>query len=878
MDFEKVTAEHIFKGIEDFNEKGMPVGYRPSSAYDLIYEGKLYPPKAVMAYANFHAIGRKIEGYFRGGLGTDCFKAYERNGFQVISKESQLTFEHLYKLKEEFLNEWSVGRLEALTIDEYTNLDKTSFCYWMEHITEATGGIKGGSSYKFGIYRMGESSGTEPKGNRTNDGIYAWYIKYGKTRNEAFFNIKDIILKIIKASIDNNLDVLDDIDLGDAYKWKIAFMYSDYNVMNIFSKPALIRSSMGLGEYADTTTAISKLNRFIIQQKPKEEDFYGYSQRIWATYGHKSERAKEFEVWLKSSENKNSKKSSSYIRALTILNNFFKIAVYDIDSISELNDLYEDLKEHQTDPNGKYFHPTAVSYGRDRFYSAAVKSYIEFFTGKSSSLPLIEIKENTIDNNKVLNTILYGPPGTGKTFNTVNLSLGICGESIEGLNRKEIKDLYDLKMSEGQIIFTTFHQSMSYEDFIEGIKPMEPEKEGDPVVYKVVDGIFKKACIEAAFNFAIDNKDTDTDKVLDFSLVYDNFIQKLEERLASESEVELEIKNGGKVYVDSISAQGNIQIKHLEGLRTYTVSKTRLTKLQKAIANLDEISNINDSFRAIIGGSNSTAYWSVLNAIQKENINKNYFNRIERKYSQEEKREVVKELDKNIYKGKSGKPIVLIIDEINRGNVSAIFGELITLIEKDKRLGADEALLAQLPYSKEVFGVPPNLYIIGTMNTADRSVEALDSALRRRFSFTEMPSIPSYVAEHGLLVNGIIDDIDLVVLLKTLNKRIEKLLDKDHTIGHSYFLKIMNIEDLKAVIGNKVIPLLQEYFFGDYGKIGLVMGNGFVDYDTTESDEEFFATFEYEIGSLLSRKVYKIKDALKMDNVEFKEALRKLIG
>lgn len=876
--FEKVTGEHILKGIKDFNEKGMPNGFGPSSTYDLVFEGKSYPPKAVMAYANFYAAGRKIERYFKGGLGTDCFNTYERNGFAIILKDNRLKNEHLYKLKEEFLNEWSIDRIKTLTLEQYTNLDKTSFCYWMEHITEATGGIKGGSSYKFGIYRMGESSGTEPKGNRTNDGIYAWYIKYGKTRNEAFLNIKDIILKIIKASIDNNLDVLDDIDLGDAYKWKIAFMYGDYNVMNIFSKPALIRSSMGLGEYADTTTAISKLNRFIIQQKPKEEDFYGYSQRIWATYGHKSERAKEFEVWLKSSENKNSKKSSSYIRALTILNNFFKIAVYDIDSISELNDLYEDLKEHQTDPNGKYFHPTAVSYGRDRFYSAAVKSYIEFFTGKSSSLPLIEIKEYTIDNNQVLNTILYGPPGTGKTFNTVNLSLGICGESIEGLNRKEIKDLYDLKVSEGQIIFTTFHQSMSYEDFIEGIKPMEPEKEGDPVVYKVVDGIFKKACIEAAFNFAIDNKDTDTDKVLDFSLVYDNFIQKLEERLASESEVELEIKNGGKVYVDSISAQGNIQIKHLEGLRTYTVSKTRLTKLHKAIANLDEVSNINDSFRAIIGGSNSTAYWSVLNAIQKENANKNNFNRIERKYSQEEKREVVKELDKNIYKGKSGKPIVLIIDEINRGNVSAIFGELITLIEKDKRLGADEALLAQLPYSKEVFGVPPNLYIIGTMNTADRSVEALDSALRRRFSFTEMPSIPSYVAEHGSLENGIIDDIDLVELLRTLNKRIEKLLDKDHTIGHSYFLKIKNIDDLKAVITNKVIPLLQEYFFGDYGKIGLVMGNGFVDYDATDTEEEFFAPFEYEIGSLLGRKVYKINDALKMEDVEFKGALRKLIG
>ncbi|TLP79229.1 AAA family ATPase [Maribacter sp. ACAM166] len=477
-----------------------------------------------------------------------------------------------------------------------------------------------------------------------------------------------------------------------------------------------------------------------------------------------------------------------------------------------------------------------------------------------------------------INTILYGPPGTGKTFNTVNLALEICGEEIESLERKEIKDLYDQKVSEGQIIFSTFHQSMSYEDFIEGIKPIEPEKEGDPVVYKVVEGIFKKACIEASFNFAIENNSSDTDDVLDFSLAYDNFLQKLEERLASEADVELEIKNGGKVYVDSISAQGNIQIKHLNGQRTYTVSKTRLSKLQKAITDLDEIANINDSFRAIIGGSNSTAYWSVLNAIQKENNYKDLRNKQERNYLPDDKKEVVQDLDRNVYKGKNGKPIVLIIDEINRGNVSAIFGELITLIEKDKRLGADEALLAQLPYSKEYFGVPPNLYIIGTMNTADRSVEALDSALRRRFSFIEMPPKPKFIKQYGAN-NGIIDNVDLVRLLKTINKRIEKLLDKDHAIGHSYFIKTTSLNGLKAVFANKVISLLQEYFFGDYGKIGLVLGSGFVESVQGDNYEKFFAPFEdYELGSLVERKVYRIKDAKKMSNEEFKKALLQLLG
>ena len=478
-----------------------------------------------------------------------------------------------------------------------------------------------------------------------------------------------------------------------------------------------------------------------------------------------------------------------------------------------------------------------------------------------------------------INTILYGPPGTGKTFNTVNLALEICGEEIEGLDRKEIKDLYDQKVSEGQIIFSTFHQSMSYEDFIEGIKPIEPEKEGDPVVYKVVEGIFKKACIEASFNFAMENDTSATDDILDFSLAYDKFLQILAERLATEGEIELEIKNGGKVYVDSISAQGNIQIKHLHGQRTYTVSKSRLSKLHNEINDLDEISNINDSFREIIGGSNSTAYWSVLNAIQKENHLTENLNHTERKYTPEDKIEVVKKLNKSIYKGNTGKPIVLIIDEINRGNVSAIFGELITLIEKDKRLGADEALLAQLPYSKEFFGVPPNLYIIGTMNTADRSVEALDSALRRRFSFTEMLPKPKFIKQYGVTADGTIDTIDLVRLLKTINKRIEKLLDKDHAIGHSYFLKTKSLNGLKLVFANKIIPLLQEYFFGDYGKIGLVLGSGFVELVKSDNDEKFFAPFDdYDLGSLVERKVYRINDATMMSNVQFKEALLQLLG
>jgi 5-methylcytosine-specific restriction protein B len=183
---------------------------------------------------------------------------------------------------------------------------------------------------------------------------------------------------------------------------------------------------------------------------------------------------------------------------------------------------------------------------------------------------------------------------------------------------------------------------------------------------------------------------------------------------------------------------------------------------------------------------------------------------------------------------KEDRPYILIIDEINRGNVSSIFGELITLIEEDKRIGNDEELRLVLPYSKnekEKFGVPSNLHIIGTMNTADRSVEALDTALRRRFVFEEMPPKPSIIQTKGKSEGGIIEvlgqQIDLVDLLQTINDRIEVLLDKDHLIGHSYFMKVTSLKGLRKAFSKNIIPLLQEYFYGDFGKIALVLGLGF---------------------------------------------------
>ena len=172
--------------------------------------------------------------------------------------------------------------------------------------------------------------------------------------------------------------------------------------------------------------------------------------------------------------------------------------------------------------------------------------------------------------------------------------------------------------------------------------------------------------------------------------------------------------------------------------------------------------------------------------------------------------------------GNQPTPYALFIDEVNRGNVASIFGELITLIEDDKRLGEDNELKATLPYSRDEFGVPSNLYIIGTMNTADRSVEALDTALRRRFTFQEMRPDRSLVPQPAGL------KIDLKRLFDVINSRIARLMDLDHCIGHAYFMEIKDINTLRRVFQNKIVPLLREYFYGNPAKIGMVLGEGFV--------------------------------------------------
>ncbi|SFN61288.1 AAA domain (dynein-related subfamily) [Bizionia echini] len=445
---------------------------------------------------------------------------------------------------------------------------------------------------------------------------------------------------------------------------------------------------------------------------------------------------------------------------------------------------------------------------------------VEFIDGRNTTPTTSYTNTKYMDS--PLNQILFGPPGTGKTYHTINKALSIVEDVIDTDLKKETRfdlttrfdDLLinDWENPSGQIAFVTFHQSMTYEDFIEGIKPVVTSK--NKVIYETLPGIFKNMCTLAKENWLNANSAEEDE------LSFDDAFNSLKENWEEDKDMKFPMKTEGKEYTIIGFTKSSIQFKKASGSIDHTLS----------------ISTLRDYFydRRKVRTTGVGIYYP---AILKK----------------------LKSFQPTEFEVKEEKKYVLVIDEINRGNVSQIFGELITLIEEDKRLGNDESLEVTLPYSKESFGVPPNLYIIGTMNTADRSVEALDTALRRRFSFEEMP--PDYSLSQ---LDYTIYNYNASRLLKTINNRIEKLLDKDHTIGHSYFIVEdgkNEVEEILKAFYKNIIPLLQEYFFGDFGKIGLVLGKGFVNKKEWNKNTEAFADFDHESSSdFEERDIYEIID------------------
>lgn len=426
---------------------------------------------------------------------------------------------------------------------------------------------------------------------------------------------------------------------------------------------------------------------------------------------------------------------------------------------------------------------------------------------------------NMIQNaSKLLDTkkqiILYWPPWTGKTYNVNSVILQHLWEKYE--NQEELNKKINNLKKEWRVEFITFHQSFSYEEFIEWIKP-EFDWDNENISYEIKDGIFKYISDNALDNYLKSELDEFSHN-LDFDFVFELFNEYLKGNYFDKwKEYPLEAKVTIKwINENKWSYYLWWSVTSSQRLAIDVIKRDLLNFLNWKIVTYQDIKPTNESKREFHWNARYyfMIYWKFKDFIIRNKIN----------YDKSKQKQELK----NFY---------LVIDEINRWNISKIFGELITLLEADKR----NIFSAKLPYSKKEFTIPSNLYIVATMNTSDKSIVSLDTALRRRFWFVEM--LPDYDLE---LLQKEIEWIKLSDLLKKLNQRIEYLLDKDHLIWHSYFLKIESIEDLKTVFYNEIIPLLEEYFYWEEEKIKLVIWDAFfeenkIDYKKLfgKTDEDF---------------------------------------
>lgn len=783
----------------------------------------------------------------------------------------------------DFVKAWPVSKIESLTLDQYIKVDdKSTLAYWLEFgLGRFLGSIKGGDSSKFGIYERK----AEPKGSRSfigSDERYSWKKKYGDSAVSAFSKVKECMLHTIRAAQHGDLDAVESIDFEPALKWKLAFLYQNHQqpcVLPIYQLKMLKKLASDK-PYATHSDAYRDL-----MSRRGQKSVLQYGERLWSNVPE-----------------------------------------------AEDGNILDDERDE----------PLASA---DRSGASLMRH--------------------------ALNQILYGPPGTGKTYETIYAALQILDpaaaaayKQVDGdkaaspaqrlAARKELKKRFDELSAEQRVRFVTFHQSFSYEDFVEGLRAETDESSGQ-IRYEVVDGIFKSVCESASvkvtqqapapvdltgrrvWKMSLGNtQGSDADifdeclqggyvllgygSSIDFSgctsredvlqryaAAGQTIAENTDYNLTSVTTFVTRMRIGDLVVVSDgnfkFRAIGEItgdyaykphpdyddsyaQMRPVRWLRRYTPSlpRTELLNSQFSQMTLYELRSPaldKKKLEALLGASSSHRaasqfyvgqvcgrdYRVVRVTDELLEISKPNGNLLPLSMS------FLRELAEAVQAGKitiedirqksamskltnsqlepylvNGYPNilaplveqlcqaenvtqdqrdqldarVLIIDEINRGNISRIFGELITLIEPSKRAGADEALSVTLPYSKETFSVPANVYIIGTMNTADRSLAGLDLALRRRFSFTEMPPQPE------LLDQVEVEGVNIGQMLRVMNQRITVLLDRDHTIGHAYFMPLQSkptLAGLADIFRQKILPLLQEYFFEDWERIRWVLND-----------------------------------------------------
>lgn len=808
-DSNKLTIEHIQKSVQHIEENKIELN--KSTIYDVIINGKPYPPKEILRYSiQLFDVPTDWSGY--GGQPTN--KYFERMGFTIVKKVSN----PLDKAIRKALSSNSTVQ-KALTLKDF----------YFQHALDV------------------------------------------KEQIDNFSIEKEEALNIKKAYFKNTVPFEKFVETLSGKKQELSLLIGE-----LISYLDLNASGKKLWNKYDDKRVIAKssvrqphwVNHIILSKFNQEHQS---SHNIQKALDYIKNPIENYTILAASN------RQNIYSN---ILNKEYKPSKFNQD----LSDYFDQFDINPINPTNRTYIISSILYDKD------VKKLWHNPDSKNNNI------DPTNNIAMPLNQIFYGPPGTGKTYITINKAIAIANPKFDLTQKREVlKKEFDRLQTKGQIVFTTFHQSMNYEDFVEGIKPISPEEDNDQtqVTYEVQSGIFKNICNQAR---VLKGKKVD----IDFTKV--NFHKMslggknrpdihewciLNNKLALGYGGEHDLSEFRKVK-DWVNFRELFKQKYPE-----LVASTRfntqaafafihmkpddIVVISKGNHIIDAIGRVKSEYN--YDNSNSIDYFHFrdvewlatdMGASPEKFLKKNIsqvtiytFNNSDMKL------DAYRELTGN--ESEEEKNYVLIIDEINRGNVSQIFGELITLIEPDKRQGKAEALELTLPYSKTKFGVPPNLHIIGTMNTADRSVEALDAALRRRFHFTEMPPDAAIIRRKKVDQIG---DFNTADILETINNRIRILLDHDHLIGHSYFLKVKNIEDLRDAFVDRIIPLLQEYFYGDYSKIALVLGKGFCDIDEQLSKNDFAPGLDDFSDNYAEGQIFTLKTVDKID--KFTSALEQM--
>lgn len=770
MEFKKVRKEHILKAIKDYQEKGLPKGFGPSSTYDIYYKDESYPPKAIMAYANYNVTGEKIKATFKGGIGTDCFNALEREGFVIKSKKDpliELFDKGMVSLIQKFIKQAEEGGLKTSTYPKnYLKLKlKVSFGQ----------GVAARIPW-IGLYK-------EP--NTIQKGIYPVFLYYKEYKKLVLaYGISETEKVDYNWSNTEELQSIEQWHLEEFNKkpdrYGSSFIKGIYDTTKVLDEDTLSKDLEELiGIYNDIDFQI-------------DIDLKDFEERIRSnTAGSNGLFFKVLDKLINDLEIKNSEKivfstGSNQLTfqvgkryCLLLKKNKFGF----INPIeSNINELKREefskpdpaaffresssevfLKNYESIKKSVAFELRRDNHVKDKSYDNKIfrkyvfdKNYRNKFNKIETDEINIDLKKKLMSTDIPLNQIFYGPPGTGKTYNTILRAAQIIeNRVIDSYN--EALEVFKINLHD-KIEFITFHQNYSYEDFIQGLRP---DTENDnQLTFERKDGVFKEIADKALKNLIESEKPQLPKKP--FEEVFNQYINPLVEGEIEEIEVKMKKVS---FFITAISNK-SIYFRKASGGSAHTLSIGTLKKMY-LVESVLEIEGLASYYTPLL--TNLLKLGKDSSGKKEQTERQNY---------------------------------VIIIDEINRANISRVFGELITLIEPDKRSHGKIPLEAKLP-SGDPFIVPSNLFIIGTMNTADKSIALLDIALRRRFEFESM--YPKYEIQGQEIY-----DVDI---LKKINQQIIKSKGHDFQIGHAYFMG--ENKNLIERMNKKVIPLLLEYYMND---------------------------------------------------------------